>query len=420
MLQKDNRMDFIYQLDNIESWELSLECIQFNLSFIINENELQVSKKVLRSIESTSISDLFLYDNFFTDEFKLKRMIWAKNTYSNFIEFKNEQLICDDKDQINEFPLTSKILDELIVYWTQMYTVNTIRSLIHNLHAYQIDFINKKFSDKQWTTIKNSLKVRQKQRDIICKKAKRRLEGLGKVPAYYPVLLYILDLVPQTYVRRNFYVSCFLFMLNTGQRYITMCEIKMSDISSVIVNGDNIIVKIIARITKADKDWNQQFNLEGKLNEGSIMNFVFWFNKFLMEEHALNLLYFNQWNKIEIFENYIWGHKGDFKQKISYSQIYKIWRLFYENAGIPSKLMGVHSFRSGFYCQSQLNTVLKSVDLTTMKELAQLLAGWRTIKDRSRYDKNEQRSLITTDGFVDHPTPEQMLGCDFEFESKWP
>jgi len=144
-------------------------------------------------------------------------MIWAENTYSNFIEFKNEQLICDDKDQINEFPLTSKILDELIVYWTQMYTVNTIRSLIHNLHAYQIDFINKKFSDKQWTTIKNSLKVRQKQRDIICKKAKRRLEGLGKVPAYYPVLLYILDLVPQTYVRRNFYVSCFLFMLNTGQ-----------------------------------------------------------------------------------------------------------------------------------------------------------------------------------------------------------
>jgi hypothetical protein len=134
----------------------------------------------------------------------------------------------------------------------------------------------------------------------------------------------------------------------------------------------------------------------------------------------LNLLYFNQWNKIEIFENYIWGHKGDFKQKISYSQIYKIWRIFYENAGIPSKLMGVHSFRSGFYCQSQLNTVLKSVDLTTMKELAQLLAGWRTIKDRSRYDKNEQRSLITTDGFVDHPTPEQMLGCDFEFESKWP
>jgi hypothetical protein len=54
-----------------------------------------------------------------------------------------------------------------------------------------------------------------------------------------------------------------------------------------------------------------------------------------------------------------------------------------------------------------------------MKELAQLLAGWRTQKDRSRYDKNEQRSLITTDGIVDHPTPEQIMGCDFKFESKW-
>jgi hypothetical protein len=77
---------------------------------------------------------------------------------------------------------------------------------------------------------------------------------------------------------------------------MTMCEVKMSDISSVIINGDNIIVKIIARITKADKDWNQQFNLEGKLNDGSIMNFVLWFNKFLMEEHNLNLLNFNEWN----------------------------------------------------------------------------------------------------------------------------
>jgi hypothetical protein len=62
---------------------------------------------VLRAIESTSFSDLFLYDNFFTDEFKLKRMIWAKNAYSEFIELKNEQLICENKDQIEEFPLTS-------------------------------------------------------------------------------------------------------------------------------------------------------------------------------------------------------------------------------------------------------------------------------------------------------------------------
>ena len=77
-----------------------------------------------------------------------------------------------------------------------------------------------------------------------------------------------------------------------------MCEVKMSDISSVIINGDNIVLKLIARITKADKDRNQQFNLkDGKLNDGSIMKFLFWFNKFLMEEHNLNLLNFNEWNK---------------------------------------------------------------------------------------------------------------------------
>ena len=33
MLQKDNRMDFIFQLDDIESWETSLECIELNLVF---------------------------------------------------------------------------------------------------------------------------------------------------------------------------------------------------------------------------------------------------------------------------------------------------------------------------------------------------------------------------------------------------
>lgn len=208
-------------------------------------------------------------------------------------------------------------------------------------------------------------------------------------------------------------------MLYTGQRYITICNVKLSDISSVLVTGENVVIKIVARITKANQDWNQQFNLEGKFNDHSIMNFTFWLNQFLIEEHNLNLLNFNEWDKIRLANKYLWGYKNDFNEKTSYPTIYKTWRLFYENAGIPSKLMGLHSLRSGFYCQSQLNASLKSVDINVMKELAQLLAGWRTKKDRSRYDKIEQRGLITIDGVVDHPTPEQMLGCDFEFESKW-
>jgi hypothetical protein len=54
-------------------------------------------------------------------------------------------------------------------------------------------------------------------------------------------------------------------MLNTGQRFITMKNIKLSDISRVIVKEDgNLIVTIIARVTKCDNNWQQPFSIEGK------------------------------------------------------------------------------------------------------------------------------------------------------------
>jgi hypothetical protein len=49
--------------------------------------------------------------------------------------------------------------------------------------------------------------------------------------------------------------------------FITMSNVKLSDIRSVYQYKDRIIVKVIARITKADTNWNQEFNLEGNVNE---------------------------------------------------------------------------------------------------------------------------------------------------------
>jgi hypothetical protein len=46
-----------------------------------------------------------------------------------------------------------------------------------------------------------------------------------------------------------------------------MSNVKLSDIRSVYQYKDRIIVKVIARITKANTDWNQEFNLEGNVNE---------------------------------------------------------------------------------------------------------------------------------------------------------
>jgi hypothetical protein len=78
-------------------------------------------------------------------------------------------------------------------------------------------------------------------------------------------------------------------MLNTGQRFITSSNILLTDIKDVIFFQDKVIVKIICRITKCNADWNQNFNIEGDFNEKSIMNFVYWLDCFLKEEHDLEL-----------------------------------------------------------------------------------------------------------------------------------
>jgi hypothetical protein len=254
----------------------------------------------------------------------------------------------------------------------------------------------------------------------MCRIENKRLEGLGKAPALYPVLFSILDLVPKSFETRDFYVALFLFMLCTGQRYITICNIKLSDIKSVVFKGNKLSIKIICRITKANEDWNQPFILEGELEDNRIMNFVYWLNKFLINLHDLDLQHFDSWNKDECKYKYLWGRKNrDFKEKIPYSTVYSKWRYFYQQAGIPQKLLGIHSFRSGFYCQSLLNASIKGLDYNVMNELSMLLAGWRSSSDRATYNKNEMRSLITPLGVIENPSPEQMLGCDMQFESLW-
>jgi hypothetical protein len=126
------------------------------------------------------------------------------------------------------------------------------------------------------------------------------------------------------------------------------------------------------------------------------------------------------WDEKQCELKFLWGNKKtDFEKQIPYHSVYRTWRLFYENAGIPSKLLGIHSFRSGFYCQSLLNASIKGVDYNVMNELAGLVSGWKNPKDRAKYNKNETRSLITPRGVVENPTPEQLLGCDTEFVSKW-
>jgi hypothetical protein len=114
----------------------------------------------------------------------------------------------------------------------------------------------------------------------------------------------------------------------------------------------------------------------------------------LKEEHDLKLKNFKKWDQNDMKNKYLWGKKNDLFKPIEYISVNKIWRLFYTKAGVPDKLLGVHSFRSGFYCQSILNSQKKSLEIKTMKELSQLLAGWKKKSDAAVYFKKEMDELI--------------------------
>ena len=289
-------------------------------------------------------------------------------------------------------------------------------SLLHQEHKK----FHPRLSKEIWAVIEDEYHIAQKERDKFARFEDRRLEGLGKAPAFYAVLFYILDLVPVSYPNREFYISLFLFMLSTGQRYVTICNIKLCDILAVVRKQNLFSIKIVCRITKANQDWNQPFILEGDINDNRIMNFVYWLNLFLINAHGVRLVDFDTWEKNA--SKYLWGSKrknNNYEKKIPYITIYEKWRFFYKKAGIPDRLLGTHSFRSGFYCQSLLNASKKGVDYNVMNELSMLLAGWQTKRDRAIYLKNNMRALITPSGAVDNPSPEQLLCCDNEFVSEW-
>ena len=92
---------------------------------------------------------------------------------------------------------------------------------------------------------------------------------------------------------------------------------KLSDISRVIVKEDgNSIVTIIARVTKCNNNYQQPFSIEGKIEDDSIMNFIYWLSKCLNENHNLELSKFKQWDRSGNFElKFLWGRKKKIMKK---------------------------------------------------------------------------------------------------------
>ena len=197
-----------------------------------------------------------------------------------------------------------------------------------------------------------------KIRNDYCDKLGIRREGLGKSQAIYIVLLHVLNSLPQMYIDKQFYLSMFLFMLHTGQRFITMSNIQLKDIKRIdcLKNGKAIVL-IEANRTKGNSNWQHPFSIKGKLNENTtIMNIVFWLNQCLILQHGLDLNYFKNWNLDKKKEsNFLWGSKiKKFSEKISHPTCYWKFREFCENSGIPEKQLSLHSLRAGFFCSAYL------------------------------------------------------------------
>jgi hypothetical protein len=153
------------------------------------------------------------------------------------------------------------------------------------------------------------------------------------------------------------------------------------------------------------------------------MNFIYWLSKCLYEDHNLDLRKFKQWDRSGNFGlKFLWGSKkNQYEAIIAYTTIYKNLKKFVKIQDSPPKLLGLNSFRSGFYCQAYLNAINKgTLSIDAMKELTMLLAGWKHPKDQDTYEKKEFKNILAFFGFSTIPTVEQLVGCAGEkFISKW-
>ena len=314
-LKTMNELKFMFENRDSESWTVSSEDVDLNI-MIFKHNLLTDcdNKILLKALASTDQSDLFIFDDIRGIDGVNKRQEWALRGYAKYLDIENERRELASESKLDDFPISPQTLECLVLYFGQFYAVNTISNMISNIHSAQQDTCNKKFTKEHWEKFQQSLETVKIHRVLDCEENNRRLEGIGKCPMFYPVHFWILDKVPKTEQQRDFYNSLFLFMIYTGQRYVTICNIRLSDISAFRKSSrdDKMIVTIIARVTKGNNAFNQPYSIEGsivsKLEGDEIMNFIYWLNETLKIYHNLDLQNFDKWPKNKLENKYLWGN----------------------------------------------------------------------------------------------------------------
>ena len=78
-------------------------------------------------------------------------------------------------------------------------------TILHQHHIY--NGFPKFTRQGHWRIVDETMKVAEKKREIKCRENGKPIQRKGKVPAFYLVLLHILNLVPEAHRHHKFYVS---------------------------------------------------------------------------------------------------------------------------------------------------------------------------------------------------------------------
>jgi hypothetical protein len=420
-------------LTNFPSWcDFNNEFNNMIFSNITNyEEDDKFNFRFHKALRHFNPSDLNMFDNI-----KIELKIdparqWGLDKYEDYIENENIENEVEKKKLIEAFPVNLSVLQNFMIEMSNTLAVNTINNILIIVHKYHQILGHPKFSKEFMKEVAKTRKQCQKNRDDYCLSNNKNLEGTGKMAAIYLILLHILQSVPSDYPKREFFISCFLFMFNTGARFVTMCNIQIKNLKRVVRGENNKIILLIeAQITKCNKNWQQPLNLEGYIDENNIMNPIFWINETLKNYHGLDLKDFENWHlDDEKLNNYLWCQFSNLNGPIPYTTVYRKFRLFYNNAGIEDKVLGIHSLRSGFYCSAYLSALWNGFNIETMKDLTMHIAGWLHKKDQNVYQKGNFSNMISGSLLMDKngngiPIPkdvtiEEFLGVTGKLEPKW-
>jgi hypothetical protein len=148
LMESDMRFQDLFQKPEFVIRTLSEEFLELQNMFFTN-SLIKVSQRASLALNSTNISDMYLYD-FDSSEIEVKQLNWAQKAYENFLDFKNDILLCEGKKPLKEFPIIGSTFTELIEFWTQFYALNTMRLLLTLINKLQKQLLNNGFTKEDF------------------------------------------------------------------------------------------------------------------------------------------------------------------------------------------------------------------------------------------------------------------------------